>query len=58
MRIFAHSHVSIGDQVANAVVRSATSHSVGALMRGHSVGGVIVIAIILIAGVYVLRRLF
>ena len=58
MKIFAHSHTNIGDQVANAVVHSATSHTVGALMRGHSVGGVIIIAIVLIAGVWVFRRLF
>lgn len=58
MKISAHGHMNIGDQIANAVVHSATSHSVGALMRGHSVGGVIVIAVVLIAGIWVFRRLF
>jgi hypothetical protein len=58
MLIHALSHSSIGDQVAGAVVRSATSHSVGALMRGHGVTGVIVIAVLLIAGVWVVKRLF
>jgi hypothetical protein len=56
--IHALTHSSIGDQVAGAVVRSATSHSVGALMRGHSVAGVILIAVVLIAGVWVIKRLF
>jgi hypothetical protein len=58
MLIHALSHSSIGDQVAGAVVRSATSHSVGALMRGHGVTGVIVIAVLLIAGVWGVKRLF
>ncbi len=49
---------SIGDQVAGAVVRSATSHSVGALMRGHGAGGVILITVVLIAGVWLVKRLF
>ena len=50
------SHTSIADQVAGPVVRSATSHSVGALMRGHSVPGVIAIAIVLIVGVWLVKR--
>lgn len=58
MLIHALTHSSIGDQVAGAVVRSATSHSVGALMRGHSVTGVIFIAVVLIAGVWLVKRLF
>lgn len=58
MLIQEFSHGSIGDQVAGAVVRSATSHSVGALMRGHSVAGVILIAVVLIAGVWLVKRLF
>jgi hypothetical protein len=56
MLFHALTHSSIGDQVAGAVVRSATSHSVGALMRGHGVTGVIVIAVLLIAGVCVAKR--
>lgn len=58
MQFFAHSHTHIGDQVAGAVVRSATSHSVGALMRGHGVAGVVVIAVLLIAVVWLIKRLF
>lgn len=58
MQFLAHSHTHIGDQVAGAVVRSATSHTVGALMRGHGVLGVIVIAVLLIAVVWVIKRLF
>ena len=52
------SHASIADQVANSVVHSATSHSVGALMRGHSVVGVIAIAVLLVVGVWLAKRLF
>lgn len=58
MQFLAHSHTHIGDQVAGAVVRSATSHTVGALMRGHGVVGVVVIAVVLIAAVWLIKRLF
>jgi hypothetical protein len=58
MRIFEHSHASIVDQITGAVVRSATSHSVGALMRGHSVGVVIVIAAVLIFCAWGVKRIF
>ena len=44
------------DQVAGAVVRSATNHTVGALMRGHGLVGVIVNAIVLILGVWAVKR--
>lgn len=58
MKILAHSHTSIVDQVAGAVVRSATNHTVGALMRGHALVGVIVIAIALFLGLWAVNRLF
>lgn len=58
MQIFANSHSSITDQVASAVVHSATSHTVGALMRGHSVLVVVLIAAVLIGGVWVFKRVF
>lgn len=58
MQFLAHSHTHIGEQVAGAVVRSATSHTVGALMRGHGVVGVVVIAVLLIAAVWLIKRLF
>lgn len=58
MKILAHTHTSIVDQVAGAVVRSATNHTVGALMRGHGLVGVIVIAIVLILGVWAVKQLF
>lgn len=58
MRFLAHSHSHIGEQVAGAVVRSATSHTVGALMRGHGLVGVVVIAVLLIAAVWLIKRLF
>ena len=58
MRISAHSHMNIADQVMNSVVHSATSRTVGALMHGHGIGGVIVIAMVLIAGVWLVRRVF
>lgn len=49
---------SITDQVASAVVHSATSHTVGALMRGHSVLVIVLIAAALIFGVWVFKRVF
>jgi hypothetical protein len=52
------SHFSIVDQVAGAVVRSATSHSVGALMHGRGPVGVILIAAALIGCVWLVRRVF
>ena len=58
MQIFANSHTSIMDQVANSVVHSAESHTVGALMRGHSVLVVVLIAAVLIGGVWVFKRIF
>lgn len=58
MSFQAHSHMSIGEQVTGAVVRSATSHSVGALMRGHGMAGVIIVAVALIAAVWLFKRLF
>jgi hypothetical protein len=58
MQFLAHSHTHIGEQVAGAVVRSATSHTVGALVRGHGVVGVVVIAVLLIAAVWLIKRLF
>ncbi len=57
MSIHVLSHMSIADQVAGAVVRSATSHSVGALMRGHGVPGVLAIAGLLIVGVWLVKRI-
>lgn len=57
MSFHALSHTSIGEQVAGAVVRSATSHSVGALMRGHGVGMVLLIAVGLIGGVWLIGRI-
>lgn len=60
MRIFENSHSSIGEhiseQIANAVVHSATNHVVGSLMRGHGVVIVALIAIALIAGVWIYKR--
>lgn len=53
-----HSRVSVGDQVAGAVVRSATSHSVGALLKGHSTIVVLLIAAALILCVWAFRRFF
>jgi hypothetical protein len=58
MRIFENSHSPIMDQVANAVVHSATSRTVGALMRGHSVLIVVLIAAALIGGVWAFKRFF
>ena len=51
-------HASIADQIANSVVHSATSHSVGALMRGRGTVGVIAIAVLLVAGVWLVKKLF
>jgi len=51
-----HAHINIGNQIAGAVVRSATSHSVGALMRGHGPLGVIVIAVVLIISVVIWNK--
>lgn len=56
MQMLEHHHESIFDQITNAVVRSATNHSVGALMRGHSVIGVLVIAAFLIVVVWFFKR--
>ncbi|MPQ71446.1 hypothetical protein [Pseudomonas sp. MWU12-2323] len=60
MRIFENSHSSIGEhiieQVANAAVHSATYHVVGALMRGHGLVMIVLIAIAIIAGVWIYRR--
>lgn len=53
-----HSRVSVGDQVAGAVVRSATSHSVGALLKGHSTVVILLIAVALILGAWAFRRFF
>lgn len=58
MQFLAHIHTHIGDQVAGAVVRSAAYHTVGALMRGHGVVGVIVIAVLLVGIVWVTKKLF
>jgi len=58
MQIYANSHASIMDQVGSAVVHSATSHTVGALMRGHNVIVVVLIAAALIGGVWVFKRIF
>ncbi|MGT2457779.1 hypothetical protein ACU4GI_33290 [Cupriavidus basilensis] len=52
-----HGHMALADQVAGAVVRSATNHTVGALMRGHGVMVVIAIAIALIVGIWAIKRL-
>jgi hypothetical protein len=56
MRIFENSHMSIWDQIAGAVVRSATSHTIGALMRGQGLLVVIVIAVVLVGGVLALKH--
>jgi hypothetical protein len=58
MRFFEYSHSSIADEVIGAVVRSATNHSVGALMRGHSITEVIVIAAVLILCAWGIKRTF
>ena len=58
MQIFANSHSSIMDQVASTVVHSAASRTVGALMRGHSLLVVVLIAAVLIGGVWVFKRIF
>jgi len=50
------SHTAIADQITGAVLRSATSHSVGAVMRGHSVPTALAIAIVLIVGVWFAKR--
>jgi len=52
------SHVSIADQISSAVVHSATSHTVGALMRGHSLLYTVLIAAVLIACVWLFKRVF
>lgn len=51
-------HESIIDQVTNSLVRSATSHSVGALMRGHSILATIAIAALVIFAVWIFKRVF
>lgn len=60
MQIFENSHSSIGEhigeQVANAVVHSAANHVVGALMRGHGLVLTALIAVALIAGVWIYKR--
>lgn len=58
MRMFEYGHESIVDQVANSVVRSATSHSVGALMRGHGLFVVLAIGAALIFAVWLFKRVF
>jgi hypothetical protein len=58
MQIFANSHSSITDQVTSTLVHSAASHTVGALMRGHSLLVVVLIAAALIGGVWFFKRIF
>lgn len=58
MRMLEYGHESIVDQVANSIVRSATSHSVGALMRGHGLIAILVISAALICGAWLLKRVF
>lgn len=58
MRMLEHGHESIIDQVTNSIVRSATSHSVDALMRGHGLIAILVISAALNCGVWLLKQVF
>lgn len=49
VQAYAAHHASVVDMILDAVMRSATYRMVGAAMRGHGLGGTLLIGVAIIA---------